>query len=63
MRAVRKVTLTWDEISPEYFSVCYVNNDGVEHRKQIHREMEESVHHFLERVGRTCISAAKGDLT
>lgn len=63
MRRVRKVTLTWDEVPPERFSVSYVRHDGVEHSKSLRKNSDETVEDFVQRIGRVCIGAAKGDLT
>lgn len=61
MRRVRKVILTWGEKPPEYFSVSYIGEDGTERGKGFHRGSDESLDGFLQKIGRACISAAKGD--
>lgn len=59
----RKVTLEWDEGSPEFFGIEYIAQDGSSRSKSFSRFEGETVGDFLKRIGRTCISAAKGDLT
>ena len=63
MRHLRKVTLTWEEKPPERFSVSYITKNGVEHSKSFSRFEAESIDQYLQRIGRACVGAAKGDLT
>lgn len=63
MRRVRKVVLSWDEDSPEHFGVSYISEKGQESSISFCRFEDENIDEFLQRIGRACVSAAKGDLT